>query len=64
MRVLESQACSEGECCVTPFEAIGICVRAHYYLMKANRNFWSDKGDMEASRLLCVAASDLRRAQP
>lgn len=40
-------------------EAIAICLSAHYYLMR-NKRFWYEKDLLEASKLLCVAASDLR----
>lgn len=42
-----------------PDEAIATCMRAHYYLM-ANKRFWYDKDLQEASKLFCVAASNLR----
>jgi hypothetical protein len=40
-------------------EAIDLCTRAHYRIM-ANPRFWYDKALIDASRMLCVAASDLR----
>jgi hypothetical protein len=36
-----------------------ILIAAHYHLM-ANPRFWGDKGDIDASRILCVIASNLR----
>ena len=40
-------------------EAIRICMSAHYYLM-SNKRFWYEDHLKEASKLLCVAASNLR----
>jgi hypothetical protein len=34
---------------------------AHYYLM-SNRRFWYEKGLQDASKILCVIASDMREA--
>ena len=42
-----------------PQEAIQILMSAHYYLMDSPR-FWYDKGLLEASKIICVQASDLR----
>lgn len=42
-----------------PKEAIRTCRNAHYHLMRDKR-FWYDKSLQEASKLLCVAASDLQ----
>lgn len=40
-------------------EAVQTCRDAHYYIMRTT-NFWYDVAAQEASKLLCVAASDLR----
>lgn len=40
-------------------EAIRVCMSAHYYLM-SNKGFFYEKSLQEASKLFCVAASDLR----
>jgi hypothetical protein len=39
-------------------ETVNLLRRAHYCLMKSPR-YWSDAGDMEASKILCVIASDM-----
>lgn len=44
---------------MTPAEAIRICLSAHFYLW-SDKRFWYDKALQEASKLLYVAASDLR----
>ena len=41
-------------------DAIELLMHAHYYLMR-DRRFWYDKSLIDASRILCVLASDLRR---
>jgi len=38
-------------------EARDILLRAHYHLME-NSRFWYEKSLMDASRILCVQASD------
>lgn len=43
---------------MSPSEARAILLRAHYHLMD-NPRFWYEKGLIDASRILCVAASDL-----
>jgi len=37
------------------------CLRVHYSLMQQNSHFWNDKGLREASKVLCVQASDIRQ---
>ena len=42
-------------------QIIKLLLRAHYHLMD-NPRFWYDKGLIEASKILCVRASDMRAA--
>jgi len=39
-------------------EIRGFLLRAHYHLMDSNR-FWYENGLKDASRILCVTASDM-----
>jgi len=41
-------------------DAIKTLLNAHYHLM-SNPRYWHDKGLMDASRILCVTASNIRR---
>jgi hypothetical protein len=44
---------------VNKAEARALLLRAHYRLMD-NPRFWYERPLIDASRILCVAASDLR----
>jgi hypothetical protein len=41
-------------------EAVGVLLRAHYHLMK-DAMYWHDKGDLDASSLLCGLALELNK---
>jgi hypothetical protein len=43
-------------------EAIAQMMRIHYGVFMENPRFWYDKDLQEADKLICVSASDLRRA--
>ena len=45
---------------MTDRKARAMLLSAHYYLMGSKR-FWYDRGLLDASRILCVAASDIWR---
>lgn len=40
--------------------AIETLMRAHYHLMD-NPRFWYDRGLLEASKVICVTASNMRK---
>jgi hypothetical protein len=40
--------------------AIEMLMRAHYHLMD-NPRFWYDRGLLEASKVICVTASNMRK---
>lgn len=44
---------------MTPEEAISLSMRAHYRIMD-NPRFWYDQALMDASKMMCAAASNLR----
>lgn len=40
-------------------DVVKFLMDAHYHLMK-DKKYWNDPGEIDASRILCVTASDLR----
>jgi hypothetical protein len=47
----------------TQNEAVARLMRIHYGIFMANQRFWYDKALIDADRLVCVTASNIRKSE-